>query len=274
MFQVSVIVTVFTFGLRTTFDDLRQLIRRPALLLRSLAAVLVIMPVMVIAAVQLLSLPRTVEIVLVALAISPVPPLLPNRQRQGRTHDSYGLGLMAILSLLSIVTVPLSVEVVQLVAGRPLGVAPGTIASIVMRMAIGPLAAGLAVRAFAPAAADRLGPIATMFARVLLLAAVVTLLVGAWRLIWDAASPVDVAALAGFVVAGLTVGHFLAGRDRGHALVLGVSSGCRHPMIALTIASANFPEQRFAPLMLVYIIVNALLGAAYIAWSRRTASAV
>ena len=43
-FQVSLFVIVFGYGLRAEFADLLYLFRRPALLVRSLIAVLVVMP--------------------------------------------------------------------------------------------------------------------------------------------------------------------------------------------------------------------------------------
>jgi len=59
-----------------------------------------------------------------------------------------------------------------------------------------------------------------------------------------------------FVVAGLVVGHLLGGPPRDQASVLALSSACRHPMMALTIASANFPDERFGAAVLLYLLVN------------------
>jgi len=52
-----------------------------------------------------------VKIVLTALAIiAGASPLLPGKQRKAGGLASYGIGLMATCALLSVVTVPLSVE--------------------------------------------------------------------------------------------------------------------------------------------------------------------
>jgi BASS family bile acid:Na+ symporter len=56
--------------------------------------------------------------------------------------------------------------------------------------------------------------------------------------------------------------------------VLALSTACRHPMIALSIASTNFPDQRFGASILLYIIINVLVGAVYVAWHRRQEAAV
>jgi hypothetical protein len=73
----SIILTVFGFGLQTTLTDVVSLTRRPSLLLRSGLAMFVIMPVLALLLVRWLELHPSVEIALVALAISPIPPLLP-----------------------------------------------------------------------------------------------------------------------------------------------------------------------------------------------------
>ena len=54
-------------------------LRRPGLLARSLLAVLVVAPALAIALVWVFDLNREVAIALVALSISPLPPLLPSR---------------------------------------------------------------------------------------------------------------------------------------------------------------------------------------------------
>ena len=54
------------------------------------------------------------EIALVALAISPVPPLLPGKEGKAGGRAAYGLGLMAVVSILAIVVVPLWVQLLGL----------------------------------------------------------------------------------------------------------------------------------------------------------------
>jgi BASS family bile acid:Na+ symporter len=272
--QVSILATVFSFGLSTRIGDLVYLVRQPALLVRSLAAVLVIMPVFAVLLVRLFDLRRTTEIVLVALAISPVPPLLPNREGKGGGSQTYGLALLAILSLLSIVTLPLIAELLERVFGRPLGVDPGAVSAIVLKMALLPLAAGLAIRGGLPALADRLCDIIALIAKGLLLLASLALLAGTWRTIWEAIGGGAVVAMIAFVAVGLIVGHVMGGPEPENSLVLALSTACRHPMIALSIASANFPDLRFGSSILLYIIINVLVGVVYVAWHRRHRIAV
>jgi BASS family bile acid:Na+ symporter len=267
--QVSILATVFGFGLNGTTADLLYLIRRPALLLRSLVAVFVIMPALAVSLALAFDFPRPAEIVLVSVAMSPVPPLLPRKETKAGGHASYGLGLMAILSLASIAIVPAMAAILGYYFERPFAMAPGAIAKLVISAALVPLAAGMAVRAMAPALANRLEPVVGMIANVLLPVAVVVLVVGAFSAIWALVGQGTILAIVIFTVAGLAIGHLLGGPDPHHAVVLALSTACRHPAIALAVASTNFPNERFGALILLYLIVNALAGIPYVMWQRR-----
>jgi BASS family bile acid:Na+ symporter len=127
-FQVSILATVFGFGLKAGPDALMYLVRRPGLLLRSLPAVLVIMPIFAVVLATTFNIRPASEIALIALAISPLPPLLPKKESKAGGQHAFGLAFMVMLALLAIVTVPLSAEILERVFGRPLGAAPAAIA--------------------------------------------------------------------------------------------------------------------------------------------------
>lgn len=154
-FQVSILCTVLGFGLRATPSDLLYLTRRPGLGIRSLLAVLVIVPVAVVLA-TVFNFRPTAEIALIALAISPVPPLLPKKEAKAGGDQSYALALMVMLAVLAVGTVPLSAEILERIFGRPLGAAPGAIARVVLIAAVLPLAVGMAARAMLPGLADKI----------------------------------------------------------------------------------------------------------------------
>jgi BASS family bile acid:Na+ symporter len=72
-----------------------------------------------------------------------------------------------------------------------------------------------------------------------------------------------------FTLAGLGIGHVLGGPDPDHSVDLALSTACRHPAIALTIATTNFPNERFGAIILLYLLVNAIVGIPYVKWQRR-----
>jgi bile acid:Na+ symporter, BASS family len=268
-FQVSILCTVFGFGLKATREDLLYVIRRPGLLARSLLAVFVIMPVFAVALARTFDFQREVEIALIALAISPVPPLLPKKEIKFGGHAAFGLGLMACLATLSMVAVPAAVEILGRFSGRPLSMAPGAVAAVVLEKALLPLAAGMVVRAVLPAIAERLEKPVALVGKVLLPVATLVLLAITLPAVWALIGDGTVLAIGIFIVAGLGIGHVLGGPDPDHSIVLAVSTANRHPGIALAIASANFPDQRFGGAIVLYLIMNAVAAVLYDVWAQR-----
>jgi len=269
VFQVAIVGTVFGFGLKSTRDDLLYLWRRPGLLVRSLVAVLVAMPVAAVLLTKAFDFRHTVEVVLVALAISPVPPLLPQKESKAGGRQSYGLGLMLFLGLVAIVVVPLVIHLLERVFSRPFTADASAIARIVLIAVLLPIVAGMAVRAFMPLIADRLEKPMRLVANGLLLAGTVVLLVVSRQAIWAAVGNGTIFVLIAFVIVGLLVGHLLGAPEPEHSAVLALSTACRHPAIALGIAAANFPDERFGGTIILYLLVSAVVGIPYVAWQRR-----
>jgi BASS family bile acid:Na+ symporter len=267
--QVAIFATVFGFGLQAQLDDVAYVLRRPSLLLRSLLAMFVVMPIVAVILVKVFEFRMPVEVVLIVLAISPVPPLLPKKERKAGGAPSYGLGLMLVFGITAIVLTPLLVEVMARVFDRPVSMSPGAIARIVVVMILVPLVAGMIVRALLPRrAAWLLNPV-RWAATGLLLLGVLAVLAGSWSAIWAATGGGTLIAIVAFLVVGLAVGHLLGGPDPEHAAVLALSTACRHPAIALAVASANYPNERFGGIILLYLIVSAVVAIPYVKWQRQ-----
>jgi BASS family bile acid:Na+ symporter len=267
--QLSILCTVFGFGLKATTDDLLYLVRRPGLLARSLVAMFVVMPVVAVILGRIFDFRPTVEIALVALAISPVPPLLPQRETKAGGHSAYAIGLMAMLALLAVLLSPLAVEILEWVLGKPLPIARGAVARLALMTVLAPLAAGMIVHALAPRVAASIAKPVAVAAMVLVLLAVVALLVAAGPAMWALVGDGTLFAMILFQAIAFTTGHVLGGPDPNHSIVLALSTACRHPAIALTIAAANFPEQRFGATILLYALVAFITATPYLAWQRR-----
>jgi bile acid:Na+ symporter, BASS family len=265
--QVSIVCTVFGYGLKTTTAALLDVLRRPALLVRSVICVLVIVPALAFALTRFFEIRHEVEVALVALAISPVPPLLPMKEMKAGGRISYGLGLLALLALLSIVTIPLAIEVLERLFNQPLAVSPFAVARLALITVLVPLVAGVVVHTRAPVMAERIAPGLSIGAKLLVVAAI-ALFAGVWRSVWEATGQGAVVAITIFIVASLAIAHMLGGPKRETSVVLGMSCACRHPAIAFAIASANFSDQRFGGAIILYLILSLLIGVPYVRWNR------
>jgi BASS family bile acid:Na+ symporter len=268
-FQISVFCTVFSFGLNATPDDVLYLLRKPRLLLRSLFSVFIVMPFVAVALTRLFDFPRTVDVVLIALALAPTPPLLPGREARSGGHEPYGLGLMALFALLSIALVPLSVKFLGRFFGLQISMSPMAIASVVFKAALLPLAAGVAVRVFRPTLAARLDKPLMTIVLILLPLAAAAVLISTAPAMWGLIGSGTLLGILLFLLIGFAVGHVLGGPDPDHSVVLALSTACRHPAIALSLASANEPAVQFGPTIIVYLLLGLIAGIPYVMWTRR-----
>ena len=271
--RFSIILTVFGFGLQATMTDVLYLHRRPLLLARSLVAMFVMMPLAAIAMAKLFDLRPSVEIMLTALAISPLPPLLPRKGTKGGGHASYALGLMVIIGVLSIAIVPIAARLVGVFFGQTFSMSAGAVARIIVTMVVLPLAAGLIVRAFLPAVAERVAKPAGRVAGALLAIGVLAILVGTLPAALALIGNGTLVAMLVFVVVGLLAGHLMGGPREEHETVLAVATGARHPAIALAIARGNFPDEPdLVATLLLYLLISGAVGASYMAWQKRQAA--
>ncbi len=270
----SVIAMVFALGLGVAPRDLVGLVRQPGLLARSLVSMFAVMLVAAVALAAVAHLHAPVEIVIVLLALAPIPPLLPRKQAKAGGETSYIYGLIVAASVLAMVWIPIAMTILGRVLGLPLSASAGGIASIVITMILAPLAAGVAVGWFAPALAARVQAPLSRVASLVLLAGLALIIAKTWRPMVDEMGDGTLLALAGFVLIGLVSGHLLGGPHHDDRSVLAMASACRHPGIALSLASLNFPQEKaITATILLYLIVSALLTLPYVAWRRRTAVA-
>ena len=267
-FQVSLFVIVFGYGLKAEFTDLLYLLRRPALLIRSLTAVLLVMPAVAVVLARWFDFATTVEIALVALAISPLPPLLPTREAKADGGERYGLGLMVVLAVLSIAVVPLAVQLIGSAFGRTYVTTPGTIAVVTSTSILLPLTFGMVTRAIATPFADTIATRVERVGKVLIPVAAAVLIVAAAPDVWRLVGNGTLLAITVFVVTGFAIGHLLGGPEPEHSAVLAFSAACRHPGTALAVAAANYPDQDLRAAVLIYLAVNVVVGLLYAYWQR------
>ena len=268
--QTSIVLTVFGFGLQTTLADLQYLVRRPGLLVRSLVSMFVVMPIVAVVLVRAFELRASFEIALIALAISPVPPLLPGKESKAGGESGYALGLMAVVAVLAIVVVPLSVEILERYFGRSLQMPPVAIARVVGITIVLPLITGVLVRTIAPSVAARLARPAKIVSTVLLVVGAAALLIAAFPVVLGVIDGATLLAMAVFVGIGLGAGHWLGGPHREEASVLALSTASRHPAIAFAVAKLNFPDEpSLGATILLYLIVVTVLSLPYVYRQRR-----
>lgn len=272
----SVPTLVFALGLRATFSDtttlFRALFRPPNRLLRALCAMYFVVPVAAVTIALAGDLARPVKVALLALAVAPIPPILPGKQLRFGGDRGYVFGLLVAVSLAAVVLVPVGVGVLGRVFGRASQFPPLEVARLVGTTILLPLFAGLVVRHLAPRVADALAPWASRAGTLLLVAGLLPLLVVLGPTIAGLVGDGTLAAAAALVAVALAAGHALGGPDADERATVALASTMRHPGMAAAIAAVNVPDEPRVPAaILLYVLVATAGTALYGAWRRRRA---
>ena len=271
--KASIAVTVFSFGLEAKRADLLYLVKRPGLLFRSFVSMALVMPVFAVLAVSYFKLEPPVAVALIALSVSPVPPRLPQREGQARGHTSYALGLLVLAAAISTVYIPLALHAIGAILHRPLDLSPRQIAGIVLVTVIVPLLAGAMVRTISRDFAIKMVRPVGRLAMALLLVGAIPVLIATWSDITSLVGNGSVLAFLTFVIVGLAAGHLLGGPEPSDRTVLALSTGIRHPAVAMGIGTVNFPAQKLVPAAIgLYLLVNFLASVPYLLARRRAAT--
>jgi BASS family bile acid:Na+ symporter len=264
LLQISVGAIVFSLGLQARPGDVGYLLRRPSLLLRSVLAMNIVMPILAAAIAAAFKLRPALEVALILLAVSPVPPILPKKETQAGGSFSYAIGLLAISAALAIVTVPASVTLIGRWFGHDIHVPAALIARILLLSVIGPLVAGLVVGRLLPSFAQRAAKPISMVSTMVLLLGFVIFVAVAWRGIVAGIGGFTVLAIVIFALVSLAVGHLLGGPAPEDRTVLALSTASRHPGVAIAVAGAIAPDERAIPAtVLLAVLVGAIVTAPY-----------
>lgn len=268
--NASMFMIVLALGLHTTIGEMTYLFRRPSLLLRSILSMNVIMLAFAIGICVLFDPAPAIKIALVGLAVSPVPPILPNQQFSAGGSAKYVIGLLSGTALVSIVLAPLVMDLVHAQFGVTVHMPVAKVATIVFVSVLVPLLAGIAIRRLAPVLGARIAQPISKFATVLLIIAVLPMLFVATPLLWTLVGKGVLVALVVFTIVGLAVGHALGGPDPDKRTVLALATGSRHPGIALALGSINFPNEHATMAVVIFhLLIGALVALPYVTWRKR-----
>jgi BASS family bile acid:Na+ symporter len=259
-------------GLRAVSVDPFWLLERRSLLLRSLLAILVLVPLGTIA--FLLAIPASplvkTGLTVSILAIGIGPPAAFKRTRAVEANVAYEIELNVVLLILAIAFIPAAVALLGAYLHLPLRLNAARVAGLVLTRALIPLAVGVLVARLLPRVATPLARIAGPVVQIALLLLVAVAAVATWRglLALGAQAWAICAAVA---LGTMVVGHLCGGPDPLQRRVLATFSSMRFPGLALLIASIAPLGKQVVPVVLAYAISSFVLVALYDAVTSRRA---
>ncbi|MGL4541292.1 MAG: bile acid:sodium symporter family protein [Polymorphobacter sp.] len=267
----SIFLIVVSIGMQTRPEDLLALKDNPRMAARAMLAMFVIVPLFVIFLTWALPLQPPIPAALIALSLSPMPPILPKREAKTGANADYVISLQVLAAVASLVLAPLYAFLVGPVFGRDISFAPLEIFKVLVMTIGAPLALGILIRRYAPAVAraskERLAQAGMV---TLVIAVIVVLFKIGPRFAEAIGSGVMLTAIVISLFA-LGVGHWLGGPDERNRGALALTSAARHPGVAIALATATFTTEQ--PLILVsvliYTAVTIIVTIPYIRWRKR-----
>jgi len=267
--KVSIVMQVIAVGLGTTWEDTTYLFRRPRLLVNSILARNVAVPIIAILLIKAFPFHIAIAITLGILAVTPVPPLLPKSRLKAGARSEYALGLLASQAILAVVLVPVTIELMDWALGAKAHFSVARVGELVIETILIPIAVGMLTSRFLPRLqgfAPRLLTVGT----VLLVAGAIPLLALGWKAFPVLSGNGAMLAIVMFVVAGMAAGHLLGGPRGEDRTTLAIATAARHPAMALAIAEANYPEQSrlVSGAIVIYLVLRLVLSLCYAYWRR------
>jgi bile acid:Na+ symporter, BASS family len=270
LFNVFVVLVMFSIGLRVSGSDLLDVMRSRAILTRTLVANCVVIPAIGVLLVSIFPLTRDAMIGLLLLAAIPGTPIAMQFTSRVQTRLAFAAGMTAVLALVSVVMTPIAVEIFPQAAReneRPIL----SLVSVIFAYIALPLGAGLLVYRRAPRIAPRL-------VLPLVIVASVTFSYAMWetramrrQALFEIAGHGTILALVLLFVSSMLIG-WMIGEDADTRRVLATSTSMRNIVIVLYIARFCFPKTNVHLVPIVYLSImvpaNMLFHLSFAVWRR------
>ncbi|WP_254796876.1 bile acid:sodium symporter family protein [Sulfitobacter albidus] len=274
---ISLAIIMLSLGIGLTVADFRRVATRPRGFAVGAACQLVLLPVAAYAVVRAFGLGPELAVGVMLIALCPGGVTSNMLSRLARGDVALSVSLTAVISLVSVLTVPILAawavvhfmgDAAPAVNVTALGIAMFVITAL-------PVALGVLIRHFAPGFANRAEPVLTRVATVLFVVIVLAALAGNWSLFVDNLPRLGPALMTLNVVlmlAGLGIAAAL-GLGRQAARTVSIETGVQNATLGITLAALiSGQSEGFSTMALpaaVYGITMYLVALPFVAWFRR-----
>jgi BASS family bile acid:Na+ symporter len=271
---ITLFSLMLTIGINQDWKELTSIWKTRRRLLRSLVAVIVIVPLIAGLLIWLFALNPVAATGLALLASSPGAPLTTFRSKMAGADVRLVSSLQLTLAFLAIVVTPITLAVFN----HFFDTLTDPIRFIyvlqqVAQVTFLPVAIGITLRKFAPAFTNQIqGALNTISNLLFLLLVAVVLalfLLSAELRAMLAIGWVPAIAIIILILTALACGHFLGGPEPEYRAGLAVASIARNIGLAVFIAGMSEEATAALPMILAYLLIGVVLGVPYSLISKR-----
>jgi BASS family bile acid:Na+ symporter len=262
--QITLFAVMLSMGMVLGFRGMVSLWRRPSLLLRSVVAAFVVVPLVAMVVTRVLPLPFEVRAGIAAMAVMPGAPVIYRKMLKGPGNAELAGSFQATMALLSIVLVPLWFMVLSALYPADQVAPVAVVFKQVMLVQGVPLLVGAAIAHWLPDLADDFNEPLHRISSAMLIGVVLVVVVMGLSLVLKA-GPLPILAVVLMAAAGLVSGHYLGGADPTVRQTIALANGSRNAGLALALITLNFPgvAQEVLVTIASYAVMSAIAGKIY-----------
>ncbi|MBW4444943.1 MAG: sodium:proton symporter [Plectolyngbya sp. WJT66-NPBG17] len=246
-FLTLILSMLLDTGLSLTVQQIWEPLRNVRLILLSLLANFVLVPLLVYVLLQVVPLSEPVKIGLTILAVAAGPPVLPKLAQLVNGNLAYAAGLMMLMMGLTAIYMPFALSI----ALEDVQISPWQIAKPLLSLMVIPLAIGLIIKAKDEAIAATLQPWMRQISSAALILGLSTSLVLQFGSLVTMARTGALAAIVGFIIISFGLGYLLGGPDGDTRRTLAVGTAQRNIAAALIVAGTNFDDPTVVSVIVV-----------------------
>lgn len=278
IFSYFITLTIFSLmlsvSLNHSFQNLKSFWHNPKMMLKSLFAVIVLVPLWTGILLWLFDLPAFVATGLAVLAAVPGAPLTYKRAEIASADPNYMASLQLSLVLVAIITVPIVLVVFSaLFSTITLRATPIEVAYQVGKISFLPIILGWLIQYFSPNLASRIRKPINWISNILFICLMFLILV---LIVFNSElrEMLAIGWIPSIVIiimaAGeIAIGHFMSGESQEKRSALATACVARNVGLAIYLADLSDFGQNFVPTLLAYMLLGAIVALPYAFWSRK-----
>ena len=252
---IFVLSSMLAMGLGLTVSQIITPLRHARLVVLSLLANFVVMPLAALALAALLRLDQPLGVGLLLLGTAAGAPFLPKLAQIAEGNLAFAVGLMVLLMVVTVGYLPLVLPV--LLPG--VAVNPAKIARSLFLLMLLPLAGALAVKARFAVAAARTKPVLDRVSNLSLILLVVLITAANINNVLAVFGTRGILAGLLFIAVGFGMGWLLGGPGMDTRRVLALGTAQRNIAAALVVGSQSFRDPKVVVMVVVVAIVGLLI---------------
>lgn len=252
---IYIVTTMLSMGLNFFPKQFLEPLKDKSLILKSLAANFVLLPIITYLILLFIPLPEGLAIGLILMAAGAGSPFMLKLVQFMKSDMAFAVGLMIILSTVTLVYLPLMLSfLLPGVSVNPLAIASSLIVLIFI-----PLIAGTAVKSKNNKLALKIEPIFTWLSSIFIVVVVILYLGLNYQDFLTVFGTGALIAAVIFILTAFTMGYILGGPSSSTRSVLGMGTAIRNSSAAFVVAIANFSYQYEVMAMIIVVYMLSII---------------